>query len=139
MINIDGEMKELINRALADHIPCILGTATTDGQPEISVKGSVFVYDPETLAYWERAKRTALKNINDNPRVVIFYRNRDKRINIRFYGTATVYETGPVREEVLKRTVKEELDRDPGLQGIAVLVRIDRIVELSGKVLQQRD
>ncbi len=138
MINIEGEMKELLDRALADHLPCILGTATRDGQPQISVKGSVFVYDPQTLAYWERSKRTALENINENPRVVIFYRNRDKRINWRFYGTATIHESGPMREEIKKRTVKEELERTGGPDGIGVLVRIERIVDLSGKVMQEK-
>jgi hypothetical protein len=71
--------------------------------------------------------------------VVIFYRNPGKRINWRFHGTASVYEQGAIRDNVMNRTVPAELDRDPERKGVAVLVKIDRITELSGNVLQQRD
>ena len=139
MINITDEMRQLIDPAYADGFCCVLGTATRDGQPQISLKGSVLVFYRETLAYWERAKRTALENVADNPRVVIFYRNPEQRINWRFYGTATVYEDGSIRNNVMSRTVQAELDRDPERTGAAVLVKIDSIVELNGNVLQQRD
>lgn len=137
-VSITGEMKELIDSALADRAPCILGTASGDGQPQISLKGSVLVYDEGTLAFWERAKRSALENIGENPQVVILYRNPAKRTTWRFHGTATVHESGDVRDEVMGRTVEAEIDRDPDRTGFAVLVRVDRITELSGNVLQQR-
>ena len=132
-------MRELIDTALADRVPCFLGTASRDGLPLISVRGSVMVYDNETLAYWERSKRGSLDNVSQNPQVVVFYRDPEKRINWRFHGTATVHETGPIREEVMGRTVQAELDRDPGRGGVAVLVRVDKITPLLGEVLQQRD
>ncbi len=139
MISITDEMRQLVNNALADRVPCILGTASRDGRPQISLKGSVMVYDGETLAYWERSLRTALENISENPQVVVLYRNPDKRINWRFHGTAKVYDSGPVRDDVMARTVKAELDRDPERKGVAVLIKVDRITDLSGRVLQQRD
>ncbi len=97
------------------------------------------VYDQESLAYWERSKRSALENVGQNPHVVIFYRNTEKRIHWRFYGTATVHADGPVRDDVMARTVPAELDRDPERLGVAVVVRLESIGELSGNVLQQRD
>jgi len=139
MIYLDDEIRQLIDNALAEGVPCILGTATRDGRPQISMKGSVLVFDRETLAYWERAKRSALENVGANPQVVIFYRNPGKRINWRFHGTATIYEEGAIRDNVMARTVPAELDRDPERKGVAVLVKVDRITELSGNVLQQRD
>ena len=137
MIEIDNEMRELVNRSLADGVPCILGTASKDGHPQISMKGSVMVYDQGSLAYWERSKRSALANVGGNPNVVIFYRNPDQRINWRFYGTATVHESGSVREDVMSRTVQAELDRDPDRAGVAVVVKLNKITELSGNVLQE--
>ena len=139
MINITDDMRQLIDNALTDRESCVLGTASKDGRPQISMKGSVMVYDPQTLAYWERSKRSALENVSENPQVVIFYRNPEKRINWRFYGIAIVYDQGPVREAVMNRTVKAELDRDPERQGVAVLVRLDRITDLAGNVLQQKE
>jgi predicted pyridoxine 5'-phosphate oxidase superfamily flavin-nucleotide-binding protein len=139
MINITDEMRQLIDNAYADGVPCILGTASKDGRPQISMKGSVLVFDRGTLAYWERSMRSALENVAGNPQVVIFYRNPGKRINWRFHGTATVYEKGAIRDNVMNRTIQAELDRDPERKGVAVLIKVDRITELSGNVLQQRD
>ena len=139
MIYITDETRQLIDNAYAEGAPCILGTASGDGYPQISMKGSVLVFDRETLAYWERAKRSALENVGENPNVVVFYRNPEKRINWRFYGTATVYESGAIWDNVMRRTIQEELGRDPDLQGVAVLVRVNQVIELSGNVLQQRD
>ena len=138
MIDMTGEMQELVDRANADGFACILGTADKDGQPQLSLKGSVMVFDPETLAYWERAKRSALDNVAENPKVVVLYNNREKRIRWRFYGTAEVHESGPIREAVMSRTVQDELDRDPERLGVAVLIKVDRIAELSGNTLQER-
>lgn len=136
-IVIESEMRELVNNALSDRLPCIVGTASGDGEPQISLKGSVIVYSDDTLAYWERTKRTALSNVQENPKIVIFYRNPEKRINWRFHGTASVVESGSVREDVMSRTPQAELDRDPERTGVAVLVKLDRITELSGNVLQK--
>ena len=139
MINVTGEMQELIDTAHADGLTCLVGTASADGQPQISPKGSVLVFDPETLAYWERARRSALENVADNPQVVIYYRNSARHLTWRFHGVAEVYDDGPIWEEVMSRTVQDELDRDPERQGAAVLVRLERRTELSGNVLQQKD
>lgn len=139
MIKLTDEMRELLDTALADGYSCLVGTASKDGWPQISPKGSVMVYDDETLAYWERAKRSGLANLLDNPKVVVYYSNSEKRIRWRFYGEAWIEESGAVRDDVMSRTVQAELDRDPERQGAAVLVKVDRITELNGNVLQQRD
>ena len=139
MIKLTEEMKELFDTALADGFACLVGTATKDGQPQISPKGSVMVFDDETLAYWERAKRSGLANLEENPKVVVYYSHPVKRIRWRFYGEASIHESGPVREDVMSRTVQAELDRDPEREGVAVLIRVDQVGELSGNILQQRD
>ena len=137
-ISFTDEMRDLLNNALAEGFPCMLGTASKGGVPQISMKGSVAVYDDGTLCYWDRTKRSALENVGDNPNVVIFYRNPGKRINWRIQGIAAVHESGEVRDRVLSLTPQAEIDRDPDLAGVAVLVKVERITELSGNVLQER-
>ncbi len=138
MIDMSGEMKELVDRNHADGWSCTVGTSDKDGQPQLSLKGSVMVFDSGTLAYWERAKRSALENVAENPKVVVLYNNMDDKIRLRFYGTAEVHESGPIRDEVMARTVQAELDRDPDRLGVAVLVKVNKIAELAGTVLQER-
>ena len=141
MAKITDVMKALIDNALADGAPCLLGTATREGEPQISPKGSVLVHDDRTLAFWERSKRTSLARLRENPRVVIYYRNPDKADQLprgaalRFYGTAEILEDGPVRAAVMSKVVPRELESDPDRTGAAILVHVERITDLAGNEL----
>ena len=138
MIYINDDLRRRIDNALADRCPMYIATVSPDGEPQISMRGSVLVFDRETLAYWERGWRQSAANLESNPKIVLFYRHPTERVNLRFYGEATVYRSGAVRDNVTARTVPGELDRDPDRIGAAVLVRLYRINQLSGETLQQR-
>ena len=60
------------------------------------------------------------------------------RIRWRLYGMAEVHESGFIREDVMSRIVDAELERDPERLGVAVLIKVNRISELSGTLLQER-
>ena len=68
MIKITPVMKDLLDKALADGTPCLIGTASKDGHPQISPKGSVAVFDDGTLCYWERSHRSSQKRLGENPK-----------------------------------------------------------------------
>jgi general stress protein 26 len=138
MISISDQMKELIDNALANGSPCILATVSADGEPDIGYKGSMMVFDNESLAYWERTRRVHLKNVKENPRVVVLFRDAKTKAAWRFHGTATLHESGPIREQVMARTVKDELDKDPERKGAAVVIRLDKITNMGGQVLSSR-
>jgi len=138
MIKLTDQMRELINNALANGCPCILATATTRGEPDIGFKGSMMVFDDESLAYWERTRRQHLKNLSENPKVVVLFRDPKTRVNFRFHGAAAVHQQGPVRDQVMARTVKDEIDKDPERKGAAVVIRVEKVTNLAGEVLQTR-
>jgi hypothetical protein len=50
MIKMTDEMRELIDNALANRMPCILATASKSGQPNTSYRGSMMVFDDAALA-----------------------------------------------------------------------------------------
>lgn len=139
MVRINDDIAACINSALEDGTPCLLGTVSADGRPEISPKGSMLVLDPETLAFWERSHRGARGNIGANGRVVVYYRNpahADKLPRgaaLRFYGTARIVEQGPERDAVMGKIVQKELDADPERKGAAVIVAVDRVTDLRGQ------
>ncbi len=139
MIRLTEEMRELIDNALERGHPAVLATASPDGQPGIGFRGSLMVFDDQHLAYWERSKKTGLEHIEANPRVAILIRDHKEKRGWKFFGEAFIYREGPVRDQVMARVVKRELDRDPERQGLAVLVRVDRITDMSGNVLQIRE
>jgi predicted pyridoxine 5'-phosphate oxidase superfamily flavin-nucleotide-binding protein len=141
MIAMTPEMSEQLDSALADGTPCLLGTATKDGAPQISPKGSVAVFDPQTLSIWERALRSALRRIEENPQVVVYYRNSAKpgRPTYRFHGRARIADDAALRERVWERTIQREKDSDPEKKGVAVLIDVELIEDLNGRVIMQRD
>ena len=138
MISISDQMKELIDNALANGSPCILATVSADGEPDIGYKGSMMVFDNDSLAYWERTKRVHMKNVKENPHVVVLFRDAKTKAAWRFHGTATLLESGPIRDQVMARTVKDELDKDPERKGAAVVIRLDKITNMGGQVLSSR-
>ena len=139
MIKITDEMRQLMDNALAGGNPCILATASPTGEPSVSFRGSMMVYDDSSLAYWERTQRAGLEHIEANPMVVVMYRNPTERKAWKFHGEATVYCDGSIREQVVSRVVQEELDQDPERKGVAVVTRLNRIMTMGGEVVQIRD
>jgi hypothetical protein len=146
MIKMTPLMRDLLARATDDGVPCLVGTASRSGHPQISPKGSVAVFDERTLSFWERSFRSAAGAIRENPRVVVYYRNAARTAEIpyrsaamRFHGTARIVESGPERDRAWELTVPFEQQRDPEKKGVAVLIDVDRIEELSGAVIMERD
>jgi general stress protein 26 len=132
------KFEENVNQALADGKPCLLVSADKDGHPDIAFKGSMMVFDQEHMAWWERSLAEQIVQVEQNPHVAVLYRNAEKGMLLRFYGDATIHKTGPIRDQIMSKTVAAELEKDPERKGFGVLLRIDR-VRLMGKTLQERD
>ncbi|MGH2520301.1 MAG: pyridoxamine 5'-phosphate oxidase family protein, partial [Chloroflexota bacterium] len=122
-----------IDQAMSKGSTVVLATADKQGHVDLGVKGSIFVFDRDHMAYLERTRGTHLKNAQENPHVAFYYSNREAPVpNLRLFGEATVYESGELRDEIRNRTIAVERDRDSENKGAGVLVRIDKIYEPSG-------
>ena len=98
------------------------------------------VFDDDSLACWERTLQGTLHNLEENPNVMILFRDPATRAAWRFVGKATVHKEGPLREQVMSRTVQAELDRDPERKGYAVIVKVDKVLPVTGQTpMQSRD
>ena len=136
------KIKDFIHNAWADDCVCLVATIGPDG-PNVSPKGSLIIFDDNHLAYWERAKRKALDNLAHDPRVVVVYSNmkafREKKLQsavVRFYGTAKVHESGPVKEAIFAKLNDREQKHEGADVGFGVLVKIDRAEDLRGRPLE---
>jgi len=135
-VSIDlSQFQEKVNSALADGNPCLLASADSSGQPDIAFKGSMMVFDDEHLAWWERSLAEQIEQVGHNDKVTVLYRGGG--MLLRFYGTAQIHKEGPVREQIMGKTVTAELEKDPDRKGYGVLVTVNR-VRLAGKTLQER-
>jgi hypothetical protein len=132
-------IKSLIGRAWEDGYPCLLATSGREG-PNITPKGSMIVFDDQHLAYWERSKRGVLENLGADQRVCVMYANfkaqRDGVLDsgfLRFFGTAVLHESGPLREAIFAKLLPREQTHAGAEVGIGVLIRIDKAIDVRGK------
>jgi hypothetical protein len=74
---------------------------------------------------------------------VVYYRNPAKSERFpdgavwRFYGKATVLMDGAEHDEVYDRAIAPKTDKDRERKGAAVIISIDSISDLGGKIIQE--
>jgi uncharacterized protein len=136
-------LHEHINTAFPAHV-CLVATVLPNGFAQVTPRGSTMVYDEEHLALWERGQGSTTANLQNGTKVTVFFRKpalREAGILpkggiARFYGLAAIHRAGHVYEEVWRRLVQPEKDRDPDKKGFAVLIRVERAEDLDRAPLQ---
>jgi hypothetical protein len=131
-----------INTAYPQFV-CLVGSVLPNGFAQVSPRGSVAVYDDDHISLWERGRGSTNASLEDGSKVTIFFRKpplRDEGVLprggiARFYGTAKLYKSGPVYEEIWKRLIEPEKKSDPDKKGFGVLIEIERAEDLSGNAL----
>lgn len=139
---IPKTLQEHINTAFPDHV-CLMGTVLPNGFAQVTPRGGIMVFDDEHLASWERGKGSSAAGMEDGTKVTIYFRKPALRADgtlpkggiARFYGTARIVKSGPAYEEVWRRLVQPEKDRDPEKKGFAVLIKVERAEDLEGLAL----
>ena len=144
-----GKIPKALNQHILDAYPehvCLVATHQPDGYCQISPRGSVHVYDQDTLAYWDRGSGSTYEVVETGTKVTVFYRNSNLGGSgrgilptggvARFYGTAEIHaEDGEIREKVWNGMIAHERGRDPEKKGRAVLIHLERAEHLSHKPL----
>jgi hypothetical protein len=142
LAKIPKVLHEHIDTAFPANV-CLVGTVQPNGFAQISPRGSTMVYDDERLALWERGKGSTNAMLKDGAKVTVYLRKPQLREAgilpkggiARFYGVAQVVKSGPAYEEVWRRLVQPEKDRDPDKKGFAVLITVERAEDLDGQPL----
>jgi hypothetical protein len=133
-----------VNEAYPGNV-CLVGTVLPDGFVQITPRGSVMVYDDEHLAIWERGKGSTNANLRDGTKMTVFFRKSQLREAgilpkggiARFYGTSRICRSGTEYEEIWRRLVPPEKERDPQKKGFGVLIKVERVEDLDGAPLDR--
>ena len=139
MIELTEEMTRLINNAREDGYPCIVGTASADGTPNCGYIGTVLTVGDNTLIYRDRTGRIPLDHLEENPKVIVLFRNTVQDAGWKFRCTASVARQGEVYDDMTNRLAESGLITDPSLGGAIVILQIDQVLTLFGEVLQERE
>jgi len=143
MAKIPQFLWEPINIAFPAKV-ALVGSTMPDGYVQISPRGSILVYDDETIAFWARGRGSTHENMQDGDKVTVFFRDPDLRASgalprggvARFYGTVSIHSEGPIREAVWQRIVEAERTADPEKKGYAVLIAVERAEDLAHEPLK---
>ena len=142
MAKIPKVLQEHINTAFPANV-CLVGSVLPNGYAQVTPRGGTMVYDDEHIALWERGKGSTNANLRDGTTLTVYFRKPQLREEgilpkggiARFYGRAKIYKSGPVYEEVWRRLIQPEKDRDPEKAGFAVLIEIERAEDLDSQPL----
>jgi hypothetical protein len=142
MREIPKTLRTHINSAFPNDV-CLIGTVLPNGHAQITPRGSTLVFDDQHFSLWERGRGSTADNLTDRTKVTIYFRKPQLRADgilpkggiARFYGTARLFKSGPIYEEVWTGLIQPEKDRDPDKKGFAVLIEVERAEELDGAPL----
>jgi hypothetical protein len=81
--------------------------------------------------------------LSDGTKVTIYFRKPPLREEgilprggiARFYGTAKLYKSGEIYDEIWKRLIEPEKKGDPDKKGFGVLIKVERAEDLAGNPL----
>lgn len=122
MAKMTEEMKNLLGSQQA-----FIATASPDGVPNLSTKGSTKVLDDEHIVFHELAGGRTWENLQKNPRVAIAVVDRSTMQGYRFSGTAEFVTEGELYEDA-KRLA--EMLKVPAPPKAAVKVKVEEIYNL---------
>jgi len=142
MATIPKVLQPHINTAFPANV-CLVGSVLPNGYAQVSPRGSTMVFDDTHIALWERGKGSTNENLTEGTPLTVFFRKPQLREEgvlpkggiARLYGHARIYRSGPIYDEVWRRLVQPEKDRDPEKKGHAVLIEIERAEDLDGQPL----
>ena len=121
-------VRTAINGALANGTPIVVGYVGEDGAPVLSLRGSVQVYGPAALCLWARNPKSGLVAAARNGQLLsLLYRNSAKRITLGIRGRAEVADDAATRARVFALSPEVEQRHDLAQNGVAVIVRIERL------------
>lgn len=96
MGKITEEMKTMIEKQGL----VFSATASKDGAPNVSPKGSIRVWDENTLLFVERNSPRTTRNLKENPRMALVVLDKEKSRGYQFKGNVELVDKGPLYEEV---------------------------------------
>ncbi|MDM7998863.1 MAG: pyridoxamine 5'-phosphate oxidase family protein [Dehalococcoidia bacterium] len=91
-------MSEEAKRIVSATTPAFVATASKNGRPNVSPKGSFKVIDDEHVAFAEIASPNTIANIRENPQVEVLVFNPDTWGGCRIRGRAEILESGDLVE-----------------------------------------
>jgi uncharacterized protein len=118
---IDDDARAVVESA---HL-VFAATVTPDGEPNLSPKGTIRVWDDRHLFFLDIASPNTRRNLAHHPKIELNVVEHLSRRGYRFFGTATLHRDDDIFREAMRRVFHEEKAAYP--VECVVLIEVDRM------------
>ena len=105
-----AKLSDKIKETIAEVRPGIIATASRDGKPNVSAKGSLRVLDDNHVVFADMSSPHTIANLRENPQVAILVLHPKSMRGCRIWGKAEVLNSGELfdkfNEEYSARNIK---------------------------------
>jgi hypothetical protein len=127
-VRLTEEVKALVNNSLDDGCPMVVGYMAPDGQPQLSLRGSMRAISDTQLAFWVRNPQGGVvKALDYNPKITVLYRDTPNRVNLLFQGIGRVETDEKVRNLVFDTMPQIEKDHDEPRRGACFVIDLESV------------
>lgn len=96
MAKLSAEAKKII----AEFGPALIATASREGKPNVSPKGSFRVLDDEHVVFANIASPRTMANLKENPQLTAIMLDRSSRKGCRIWGRAEIVDGGDLFDSI---------------------------------------
>ncbi len=95
-----AKLTEEARKIIAEFGPALVATASKDGKPNVSAKGSFRVLDDEHIIFANIASPRTIANLKENPQLTAIILDRSTRRGCRIWGRAEILNSGDLFESL---------------------------------------
>ena len=119
-----GKLSDTVKEMISEVRPGLVATASKEGKPNVSAKGSFRVLDDDHVAFADIASPRTIANLRENPEVSILVVDPKAMKGCRVWGRGEILESG----ELFEQFSKEFAARDMKVNHV-VRIAVDRAQE----------
>ena len=105
MAKLSKEAKKII----AEFGPALIATASKEGKPNVSPKGSFRVLDDEHVIFANIASPRTMANLKENPQLTAIMLDRSSRKGCRVWGRAEILDSGEMFDKLSAEFAKQNM------------------------------
>ena len=98
---IMAKLTEEAKKAIGAIRPSLVATASKNGKPNVSAKGSLRVLDDEHLLFADVASPRTIANIKENPQVAAICLDAAARKGCRIWGKGEIFKSGEIFDKIV--------------------------------------
>ena len=87
-------------KAIGEIRPSLVATASRNGKPNVSAKGSLRVLDDEHVAFADIASPRTVANIRENPQMAVICLDAAARKGCRIWGKGSILNSGELFDQL---------------------------------------